>query len=140
MREPKNKEIDGLNVTVQPWPARVAWRRQVSLGKVFGPALKSLGSAFETGDFDNVKDSDVNLGKIGEAFAHLFEGLSEQTADEVLVMCLKGARVNNVEVTAETIDAQFDTIPQLYKTVAFVLEVNFGGFLGKSGIGRLLAK
>lgn len=137
MREAVTKEIEGLKVTVQPWPARIAWRRQVTLGKVFGPSLKSLGAAIEGAD---TKEANIDLGAVGEAFADLFEKISEAKADEVLTLCLRGARVNDKEVTDETIDVQFESISQLYKSVAFVLEVNFGSFLGKGGIGKLLHK
>lgn len=136
MREPQTKDIDGLKFTVQPWPARIAWRRQVTLGKVFGPSLKALGSAIDAGG----NESEIDLGGVGEAFGDLFSRLSEDKAEEVLILCLRGTRVNDQEVQDGSIDVQFETMSQLYKAVAFVLEVNYGSFLGKGGISKLLNK
>ncbi|NJR73239.1 MAG: hypothetical protein HC773_05205 [Scytonema sp. CRU_2_7] len=156
MIEAKSKVIDDLDITVQAWPARKAWKMQISLGKVFGPSLKDIGRAIDGNanqdskkikskskvEIDDVSQPEIDLSALGEAFANLFEKLSEDTAEEILLKCLSGVRVGKSELTAETFDLLFmGKIGTIYKVLAFVMEVNFGLlFWGKSSIGKLLQK
>jgi len=138
MIEPKTKTIDEFEVTVQAWPARKAWKNQLMFGKVFGPSLKELGAAFNK---SKTTEEDFDLSKLGEAFANLFEKLSETESEEILMKCLSGVIVNKQEMTPEIFDLLFQgKMLAVYKVIFFVLEVNYGSFLDESGIGQLLKK
>ncbi len=142
MKEPQTKKIDDFNVIVSAWPARKAWRYQVLFGKIIGPSLKELGAALGSKTQDkSIMDSDLSYEKIGEAIANLFNNLSEDESEDLLLKCMSSVRVNNEEITPETFDVIFaGNLSTVYKIVGFVLEVNYGSFLGKSGIGQLLKK
>lgn len=135
MIEPKTTTIDGLEVTVQAWPARKAWKRQVTLGKIFRKSLTELGAAVES----KQEGTSVDLSRLGSALENVFDTLSEEKSEEVLLMLLSGVRVDNAELTSETIDLLFQgKILTMYKIIALVLEVNYGSFLPKGGIGNIL--
>lgn len=140
MIETKERKIGELNISVTPWPARKAFKNQIMLGKVFGPSLRELGAAIK-GATDTGIDSDADFSMIGQAFANLFEHLSESEAESVLKKLTDGVLVNNVEPTPEQFDTYFaGDMMGIYKVIGFVLEVNYGSFLEKSGIGALLQK
>ena len=144
MIEPKTKEIGGVKVTVQAWPARKAFKYQVMYGKIFKSSLKELGAALQKAK-DNSKSTDtkveIDLSELGAAFGNLFETLTEEKTEEVLVKCLSGVIIDNVPVTMEIFDTLYQgKIDDVYKVLAFVLEVNYGSFLGEGGIGALLTK
>jgi len=137
MIEPQTRKFDELEVTVQAWPARKAWKYQLMFGKIFGPSLKELGAAFNKST--GIQD-DFDISKLGEAFGNLFEKLSETEAEDVLMKCMSSVRVNNQEMSPEIFDTVFQgKMSTVYKIVFFVLEVNYD-FLGEGGIGQLLKK
>jgi len=138
MIEPQVKKIDDFDVTVQAWPARKAWKYQIMLGKVFGPSLKELGAAFNE---SKTSGTDFDIGKIGEAFASLFENLSEAESESILMKIITGVLIDSQEMSPEIFDLKFQgKMASVYKVVFFVLEVNYGSFLDQSGIGQLLKK
>lgn len=132
MKEAQSKEINGKNVVVQPWPARKAWTRQITLGNIFGSSLQELGEAIGDGGLD----SNIDLGKLGGAIGTLLSNISEDQADKILSICITGVRINNKEVTLDTMDVIIDDVADIYQIIGFVLEVNYSGFLDRLGIGK----
>ena len=142
MKEPQNRKIDDLDIIVSAWGARRAWKNQIKFGKVFGPSLRDIGAALgEKQEGTSIFDSNIGFEKIGEAIANLFSNVSEEESEDILMECFTNVRVNNQEITNETFDVIFSgRLATVYKIIGFVMEVNYGSFLGKSGIGKLLKK
>lgn len=83
----------------------------------------------------------IDLGRLGSAIAKLIGNLSENQAEDFLKKCLQGVLVDGKELKWAEVDLAFrGRVLDLYKIIGLVLEVNYGSFLGKGGIGGLLKK
>ena len=144
MIETKKKTIDKLKISVTQWPARKAFKHKRKLGYIFGPALGEIASGLEnakSGDSDSLLDGDYDLSKLGVAFEKLFDRLTDEEIDSIFEWMFSGVRIDEKELTEDSIDVIFaGKMVTVYKVMGFVLEVNFGSFLGQSGIGKLLKK
>jgi len=142
MKTPQTKQIGEHNITVSPWPARVAWKNQITFGRVLGPSLKELGAALESKEKGaSVMDSNLDYSSIGSAISNLFSNISEEESEVLLFKFLDGVSIGGQPISPETFDVLFlSDMISVYKIIGFVVEVNYGSFLGKSGIGKLLKK
>lgn len=139
MLEPKSITIGETSYIIQPWPAMKAWRMQTTLGRTFKTCLSKLGAAIQDSQSGKGLDSDVDLEKLGEAFAELFESLNETEAERIILLLLSGVHVNGQTITKELFDVHFiGKIVDVYKLIYHVLEVNYSSFLAGSSIGKLL--
>lgn len=152
-RDTKHKEIDGIAISVTQWPARKAFKYKRKLGKIFAPAIGELGAAINPDDIKKLKkgkpkkddvsflEKDFDFSKVGNAFTMLFDSITEDEIDTIFVWMFSGVRIKDKELTLDEIDVTFaGEMMTIYKVFGFVLEVNFGSFLGKSGIGKLLSR
>ncbi len=122
--ETKEKVINGHKWEVSQWPAREALRMKIRLGKTIGPAL---GKALSAGDLDS-ELSDMKLDGIIEA---LVDRLDETASVQMVLDMLSQTLVDGKHVGKDSVfDDHFTSnFGELYQGLAFVLEVNFGGFM-----------
>lgn len=139
MYEAREKEIDGLKVTVTQWPARKALAIKLKLVKAVGPSLGELASSSKGGATSGILNAEIGTDKLGSAIEKLLSALDETTFMTLVTLLMSGVRVNGVEMSDENaFNVQFTgRLEAFYKIVWFVLEVNFGSFFGEGGIGRL---
>ncbi len=148
MISPVTKTIDDLEITVQPWGARLAFQNQLILGKLLAPALKDLGKAVmttsknqESQDPESLENTSIDLGLIGSAFSSVLLSIDPDKADSLITTMMSNVYLKNKKMTPEMIDTIFmGKFETLYKVLWMVVEVNFGSFLSKNAIGRLLKK
>ena len=153
MVETKEKTIDGLKVSVTQWPARKAWKYKRRLAGAFGPAIAELGAGLEgnplknkksekESTIDNIMDGDFDFSKLGSAIEKLFLQITEDSVDAYLLMFFDdNMKIDNAVINGDIFDQMFaGKMLTVYKIIGFVLEVNYGSFLGKSGIGSILKK
>jgi len=141
------KKIDGVTVSVNPWPARHAFAMKIKLLRLLGPSLGELIGTVVDGKSDGKKafdilSSDVDFERIGSTIRNLMDVLDEDTFMNLVDKILDSTRVDGKEISdEETFNAIFTgSLELVYKILWFVLEVNFGSFFGKSGIGSLIKK
>ena len=138
MLEPKEKVIDEFKVMVTSFPARYGFKLQAKLLRIFGPVIGELVSGMK-GKKESASETDVNLSGLSTSIEKLFDSLDEDKAEKLVFELLQSTRINGQEVTATVFDEVFqERYDTLYKTIGFVLEVNYGSFFGKSGIGQAL--
>ena len=146
MVEEKIKQIDEIDIRVTQWPARKAWKYKRKLGHLFAPLITEIAAGIEGGASDsitkNILDGDFDLTKLGSALEKLFEKLDDAEMDRLFLMFFEGnVRIGETSMTMEMFDQTFaGKMVTVYKMMGFVLEVNFGSFLGEGGIGTLLEK
>jgi len=131
MIQVKERSIHGKTVKVQQLPARKAILLKAKLVRIFGPSLGKLADGFKGGSF---LDADLDISGAAEK---LFAALPEDKVLPLIDELLKGVFVDNLDVSSEDKFDHVFTEDQmlLYKTIGFVLEVNYKSFLEKSGIG-----
>lgn len=144
-RETKETRIDDYQVRVTPHAARAATKLFAKIGRVIGPGLAKLKT---DGDASSVKD--LELSDIGPAISALFTALDDASIDILLADIFKHANITKPDSKGqlrmydlsrlEEIDGAFEgQLLLLFKTVKYVLEVNFGSFFGDKGLlGNLL--
>lgn len=138
MYQTKERTIDDLKVTVTEWPARKAFKMKVRLLKIFGPVLAEIISGMKSKAGASVLDSDFDLSKFGSAIEKLTATMSEDDLLKMVFELTSSTRINNQEITEDTFDMVFaGKMHTIYKILGMVLEVNFGSFLGMSGIGKV---
>jgi hypothetical protein len=141
MIESKEKEIDEMKITVSQFPARAGFKMQARLVKLFAPFVGEIIGGIKTKKEQKLMESDVDLSKIPNAVKELFEHLDEDSAMQLVFDLLQLTKVNGQDVNEETFDLMFPgKYLTLYKIIGFVLEVNYGSFFGKSGIGQVFKK
>ena len=152
MVETKNRTIDGLKISVTQWPAMKAWKNKRKLLALFGPVLAELGAGLEGNPAKkttkkkqlttaaSILDGNFDFAKLGSAIDKLFDKLSDDDLQDLLMTFFdQNMRFDKLEMTIELFDQTFPgKMLTVYKIIGFVLEVNFGSFLGKNGIGSLL--
>ena len=122
-RTPVVKIINGHEWEVTPWPGGYGLKMQARLVPMLKGITGALGEAATAGG----AIMDVNI-------ATLVEGIAGQIDDDKTPRLIKdmlfGAAVDNKDIT---MDKHFDNhftanFAELYKGLAFVLEVNFSDF------------
>jgi hypothetical protein len=133
MIQSKEKGIDGATYVVTQFPARRALALQTRLLKLLGPSLATALGGVHEGRIDAAVLS-ISLQQLGEK-------LDESATVDLVMQLLSGTRKDGKEITEGVFDLEFaGRMDTLYKVLGFVLEVNFGGFFEKSGIGDLLGR
>jgi len=139
MIKTEEKKIDDLDVAVTQFPARFGFKMQARLLKVFGPVISKMLSGADLKSLRHGLDSDIKLDMLAEAIETLFKSMDEDGAMKLIMDLLQSTRINGQEIN----DASFDSLfpgkySTLFKVIGYVLEVNFGSFLGGSSIGKMV--
>jgi hypothetical protein len=147
MREPKTKEIGGIQFSVTPFPAIEAFKLKAYLIKKFAPAFSQIlgiiNGVPENGNILDIKfDGDV----ITKAVKELIIQLDENEFTEFLRRLLRNvcARINvdgkdlELYFTMERFETSLDIVFSgnlfnVYPVLLFVLEANYPDFFGKAG-------
>ncbi len=137
--ETKEKTIGNHTFKVTQLPASKARKLLIRLFKVSGP---SLGKVLEglKGKDGKASLNDLNLEKISEGIALLATNVFEDDFEYVVAALLEGERISyHVDgkwpvLTLESSDNLFaGKLDQMFKLIAFALEVNFSSFFAGSG-------
>ena len=132
--EEKTRDIDGLNIRVHQFPALQAFRLQAEIIRTVAPAFGMAASGVST---EQLMDQEIDFEKIANAIASLADRLSVQQFESLVARLLEWTYVDNKKVAdaGRINQAEFDVFSgrmmALYKTLAFVLEVNYPDFFGK---------
>lgn len=142
MYEAKSKEIDGLNVVVTEWPARKALMTKLRLSRIVTPSIGELIGGANSINQDSLLDSDVDLEKVGSAIGTLMSDLTDDQFKWLIKIMMSCVHVDDMDMSDEkNFDVKFaGSLASFYKIVWFVLEVNYGSFFGKGGIGKAVEK
>ncbi len=133
MIQSKEKTIDGAVYAVTQFPARRALALQTRLLKLLGPALATA--------LGGIQDGRIDASVLSASLKQLADTLDESTAVDLALQMLASTRRDGREITEGVFDMEFaGQMDTLYKVLGFVLEVNFGGFFARSGIGDLLRR
>lgn len=140
MYETKDKEIDGFKVTVTQWPARKAFKKKLKLARLLGPSFAEILSGWKSSKTSeeniSIDSSEIDLSKVGSAIQMLFDKMDEDEMLDLILELFSSTRIDGKELTNEEFDLIFaGKTVTVYKVIGFVLEVNFGSFFGKGGIG-----
>ena len=156
--ETKEKTIGDHAYQVTQLPASKARKLLTRLFKVAGPsvgkALEGLGKTLKQtvaskkeGEGLTINLRDLDLSKLSDAVTLLAQNVFEEDFEYVVAALLEGERVR-VQIdgkwpvlTLESSDMLFaGKLDQMFRLIAFALEVNFAGFFGGSGgIASVLA-
>lgn len=129
MIQSKEKTIEGMVDAAQAsviykctqFPAMTGMRLAVKLAKTFGGGLGAV-----SGDIASVMDMDVSKVVNG-----ILENLDEEKTPQLISELLSKTERNGVFLTTDVIDKVYAAnYGELFKALQFVLEVNFGGFIG----------
>src|SRR4051812_2624866 len=130
MIQSKERTIDGAAYQVTQFPARRALALQTRLLKLLGPSLATA--------LGGIEDGRIDASVLSLALRQLGEKLDESATVDLVLQLLACTRKDGKEITEGVFDLEFaGQLDSLYKVLSFVLEVNFGGFFAKSGIGSL---
>jgi hypothetical protein len=133
MIQSREKTIDGAAYMVTQFPARRALALQTRLLKLLGPSLATA--------LGGIHDGVIEAPVLSLALQQLGDKLDESAAVDLVMQLLASTRKDGQEITDGVFDLEFaGQMDTLYKVLGFVLEVNFGGFLARSGIGELLGR
>lgn len=141
MIQTKEKTIDGKLIAVTQFPARHGFKIKARLAKLLGPALASAAAAVQGGNKGSLLEADVDIAALGAAVSTLVASLDSDSTLDLVMGMLTSTRMDGKEVTDSVFDMEFaGNYATLYKVLAFVVEVNYGDFFGKGGIGNLVDK
>lgn len=141
MREAKRKTIDGTTYSITPLNPMKSAKILVRLTKALGPSVGMLVDAFKGSDKASVMDMDIGE-PISKAIQHLdmsdseFENLFNSLWVSECISFAKEGDDNFMRV--KSVDMHFASfnIAHMFKVLAFILEVNYGDFLGALGVSR----
>jgi hypothetical protein len=146
MREPKTKEIDGVQFSVTPFPASEAFKLKAYLFKKFAPAAGELSGILKDGFPESGKIGDIKID--GQVISQTLEKLVAQLGEEDFLALIKRIMQNVcAELTVDgkdlklffaqnTFDASLDIVFSgrlfsIYPVLLFVLEANYPDFFGR---------
>lgn len=143
----KERTIDGVRYSVTTFPARKGLRLKATLVKTLGAAFAELMKGLPTGSLTagsgagkSTVDVEFKLHHAADALAKAFTNLSEQEYEDLVMRLLETTRRDGKEITAETFDLDFaGEYLTLFRVLMFVLEVNYGSFFGKGGLGSIIS-
>lgn len=122
MLEKVEKTIEENQYETTQFAAMKGMRLAVKLAKTFGGGI----GAAAAGGVESVMDMDV--AKVVQA---IVSNLDEETTPQLIVELLSTTSRNDVQLTKEAIDKCYAAnYGELFKALQFVLEVNYGGFIG----------
>lgn len=140
MLQTKDKIIEKRTYSVTQFPARHGFVLKARLAKLIGPAVAELFAALKGGSAESVMSADVDMSMIGGAIHKLLDGIDGEDALDLVLKLLSMTRLDGKEISEQVFDMEFaGRFSELYKVLAFVVEVNYGDFFGSNGIGRLAA-
>ena len=124
MRHNHEREIDGINWTVNEFPATEGLKMLTALTRLVGGPLTQILGALAAGG-DGVLDAKLDLALLGKAVAQLTDQLDEEHVLALAKRLLRETRADGKEVLP-----QFDLLFQaryltLFKLLGFVVEVNY---------------
>lgn len=132
----KTKKIEDFTVTVKPWGfLTLMERKRVALTFItkFAPDLALLFEIFKGKEkgLEAVTQKDTEMLLLG--IEELFKALSSKDLQSVIESLMEKVSIDNKDMAkSDNVDEFFAAQSMLfYKVVLFVLEVNFGDFLGK---------
>ena len=133
------KQIEALEVVVQPHGARANLKLMRKVGRAVAPALARAPDELS---------EDMDVGEISAPLGALFDALDDKSMDALLLdlfattQVVKDGAVIDLRTLAGQDKAFGENARLLLQVAWFVLEVNLGGFTGgaSSGIGEALGK
>jgi len=132
MIQTKEKKINGVEYSVVQFPARHGLKIKAELVKLFAPSLFSLAGNL---------DAKVNSETLGPVIQGLCDRLHPDDMVDLALRLLANTRREGKELTTSVFDDVFaGSFDELYKALAFVIEVNYGSFFQSLGIGNLADK
>jgi hypothetical protein len=130
MIDTKEKSIDNHVIMVTQYPGRRAFTYKARLVKLLGPSIARI---FSNGQ------SDIEV--MTEALDTLVARIEPDALTLFILELLCGTRIDGKEITGEVFDNEFSgNMLLMYKILIYTLEVNYGGFFGEGGIGKILTK
>lgn len=134
---PKEKQIQGVTVSVVPFNGRKGLQLQMKLLKVIGPAIKEIVSEVAkkqgTAQGDKV---DMDLSSILPALEVLFSSMESDEVFNLIVALFAETSINGTKMDGANFDIQFTgEYGLMYAALFFVLEVNFGNVFSMGSIG-----
>jgi hypothetical protein len=129
MIETKEKTIDGHEYQVTQFPAMQGIRNAITLAKLFG---SSIGGAIGAGSVSEVMNMDIS-GMV----AGIFEKLDETETTKLILKLLSNTHRNRQEMNEVNFNnAYAANYGELVNALKFVLEVNYGGFMGALALAK----
>ncbi len=154
MLRTESKLIGRYEYTVTQFPTSKARLLFFRLVKAIGPSAgRLLGGAMATKGGKGLKtllDLDISGPEIGGVLEQFFTSLPEEEFERMVAQCFgdhvsvtisdEAGKVRKPKVTPEFGELHFaDNLVEYFKVLWFVLEVNYGNFLGVEGLGAKLA-
>ncbi len=122
MLEKHEREINDVPYTVEHFPAMKGMRIAVRLAKTFGGGIGEAAA----GGVESVMDMDIAAVVQG-----ITSNLDEEETPKLILELMANTERNGVKITKEVFDKVYAAnYGELLKALQFVLEVNFGGFIG----------
>ncbi len=131
MLECKEKTIDGHEYQVTQFPAMQGMKIAVALAKLFGAGI---GGAIGSGSVAQVMNMDVS-----GIVAGIFEKLDEEQTPKLILRLFSSTHRDRRELNEVNFnDAFAANYGEMIKALKFVLEVNYGGFMGALEQAKLI--
>ncbi len=144
--ETKEKKIDNCQVMVTQYPGTTALFNKMKILKLLGPGIgDTLGKVDPT--VATSGDASEKLEVLVQVIGNVCATIDPEQFTVFILELFKGTRIKPVpggdfiEVTKEVFDLTFaGELLLMYKILWFVLEVNYGNFFGKGGLGEMLKR
>jgi len=142
MIQHKTKEIDGLHVEVTQWSARLAFKNKFYFARVLKPVLGKIGEALASlpkdMDVKTMSIMDIDVSIMADVIGTLGETMHDNEFDAFISKIFTQTWFDHTEYKEGNFDNIFnDNMMAFYKTIFFVMEVNYKGlFLAKNGTGK----
>lgn len=126
MIQDKEKEINGNSYSVVQFPARQALKIKTRLFKLLGPSLTTLVNSLDKG-----LDSNLDENVLSKAVSLLVNKLDSDEVISLILELLSETYLNKTRINVSKFDQHYaGNFNELYQALFFVLEVNYGDFLG----------
>ena len=138
MIETKEREINGHKYAVMQFPAMTGLRYAIKLVKMIGPSLAKTADG--AGSLSSLMDKDLSSMSVSGAVESLTERLDDVGTAQFILDLFQSTHRDGVILNQGNFDSAFSAnYGEMLKALAFVLEVNYGGFFGaiREGIGSL---
>jgi len=145
--ETRNKTIDGHQVMVTQYPGTTSLTNKVRILKLLGPGVgETLSKVSPEEATAGVASSKLEI--FIQVLGNVCGTLDPDKFTEFVLELLIGTRIkvggtsgDYQEITREIFDLEFaGQLLLMYKILFFVLEVNYGNFFGKGGLGEFLKR
>jgi len=137
MIKTEDKTIDSKKITVTSFPGRKSLNLKNRIIVLLGESFAQLIGQVKSIKTTKLKDMDVSI--LVPVIERFTQKLDPDTFTDFTLELLSMSRVDGKEITIEFFDNEFSgNLLFMYKILAFVLEVNYGDFFGKNGIGKII--